>query len=193
MLTSTKLHLGCGKTILPEWINLDCVPLAGVDIVFDLNQCEKTPLPLPDDSIEEIWGSHLLEHIATPLPLMQELYRIARPDARATFLVPYGSSDDAAEDPTHVRFYYLNSCGYFSQPYYWRADYGYRGDWLTEKITLKVSKETYAAALFADILHDVMSLRNVVLEMSVELRAVKPVRPPLRELQTRPPLAFALV
>ena len=65
---------------------------------------------------------------------MQELWRIAKPNAKMVIRVPHGASDDAWEDPTHVRAYFSNSFGYYSQPYYWRADYGYRGDWLHEKL-----------------------------------------------------------
>jgi SAM-dependent methyltransferase len=178
---------------LSGWLNLDVVPGDGVDIIHDLDTCAAHPLPLEPDSIEEFLGSHLLEHIRHPLPLMQELHRVARPGARAVFRLPYGSSDDAFEDQTHVRPYFLHSFGYFSQPFYWRADYGYRGDWQTQRLVLKVRKARYQGRTPEQIWHDVMSLRNVVLEMSAELTAVKPIRPPRRELQAEPPVEFALV
>jgi hypothetical protein len=124
---------------------------------------------------------------------MQELHRIARPGCKATFITPYGSSDDAFEDPTHVRQYFLQSYGYFSQPYYWRADYGYRGDWETERLTLRVPADRYRGRDRQAILSDVMSLRNVVQEMVAELVAVKPRREPLRELQRPLPINLELV
>jgi SAM-dependent methyltransferase len=187
-----KLHLGCGRTILEGWINLDLVPLPGVDVVADLETCDTQPLPFDDNSVDSIYASHLLEHIGRPLPLMQELYRIAKPGATATFRLPYGSSDDAYEDPTHARQYFLQSFGYFSQPYYWRADYGYRGDWLTEKITLVVENTLYANSSREKVLDDVMKLRNVVNEMVVDLKAVKPLREAKKELQAVPRLDIAL-
>src|SRR6266849_4569920 len=98
-----RLHLGCGRKILPDWINVDVIPGEGVDVVADLDACAKTPLPFETDSIDEFLGSHLLEHITHALPLMQELHRVAKPGAQAVFNLPYGSSDDAFEDPTHVR------------------------------------------------------------------------------------------
>ncbi|RAV15590.1 class I SAM-dependent methyltransferase [Paenibacillus contaminans] len=181
-----KLHLGCGRTILPGWINLDFVDVPGVDVVADLNNCASTPLPFEDDSIDTFLASHLLEHISNTLPLMQELHRIAKPGATAVFRLPYGSSDDAYEDPTHVKQYFLQSFGYFSQPYYWRADYGYRGDWLTEKITLFVDRAVYENTPISEIMNDVRKYRNVVLEMVVETRAIKPIREPRKELQIPP-------
>ena len=130
-----KLHLGCGRNILEGWLNLDSRRMPGVDIVADLDRCSQVPLPLEDDSVDEFLASHVIEHLVNPLPFMEELYRIAKPDSKAVFRLPYGSSDDAFEDPTHVRQFFLNSFGYFPA-LYWRADYGYRGDWATQSITL---------------------------------------------------------
>ncbi|MED5247670.1 class I SAM-dependent methyltransferase [Priestia sp. LL-8] len=191
-INEKKLHLGCGKTILKEWINLDIMGRQGVDIIADLERCSETPLPLGDHSIDEFYASHLIEHIHHTLPMMQELHRVAKNDAKAVFRLPYGSSDDAYEDPTHVRQYFLNSFGYFSQPYYWRADYGYRGDWKTEKISLLVSEAVYKDKSFHEIYEDVMKKRNVVSEMVVELRAIKPIRESKKELQTRPLIKFLM-
>lgn len=178
-----KLHLGCGRNILAGWVNLDSHPLPGVDVVFNLDDCRHTPLPLPVDSVDEILASHVIEHLSHPLSFMQELHRVARPGAKAVFRVPYGSSDEAFEDPTHVRQYFINSFGYFSQPYYWRADYGYRGDWATEVVTLVVDARKYAGKDAAHVMSEVHGLRNVVKEMIVELKAVKPIRAPKAELQ----------
>jgi len=189
----TRLHLGCGRKILAGWTNVDVFPGEGVDIVADLNDCAKTPLPFETDSITEFLGSHLLEHITNSLPMMQELHRIAKPGAQAVFNLPYGSSDDAFEDPTHVRQYFLNSFGYFSQPYYWRADYGYRGDWQPESIGLKVSQRRYQGRTADEIMEDVLHLRNVVTEMTVVLSAIKPIRRPDRSLQQNPRIELTLV
>ena len=89
--TQTKrLHLGCGRNILPGWVNLDIAATQGVDVIADLNDCANTPLPIEDNTFDEFLAEHLLEHIPNPLPLMQELHRIAKPGAKATFTVPYG-------------------------------------------------------------------------------------------------------
>lgn len=195
-MTSTapiRLHLGCGRTILPGWVNLDSFPLEGVDVVADLDKCESSPLPFEADSVDEIRASHLLEHIARPLPLMQELWRIAKPGCKAVFQTPYGSSDDAYEDPTHVRQYFLGSYGYFSQPYYWRADYGYRGDWQPEQLSLEIEAQRIGERTPEAIRRVIMSERNVVREMTAELVAIKPARPPQRDLQKLPTLKFVLV
>jgi SAM-dependent methyltransferase len=181
-----RVHLGCGRDIKEGWVNVDAVSGPGVDVVADLDHVGREPLPFADDSVDEILGSHLIEHVRDPLAVLQELHRIAKPGGTAVFNVPYGSSDDAFTDPTHVRPYFLDSFGYFSQPNYWRADYGYRGDWQPGYIVLKVDRARYANVPDADVLADVEHLRNIVLEMTVVMLAVKPIRPQERQLQERP-------
>ena len=177
-----RLNLGCGRDIKEGWKNIDCLDLPGVDVVADLNHCGAIPLPWGNDSVNEMLLSHTLEHIQDSLGLMQELHRIAKPGALLTVRVPYGSSDDADEDPTHVRRYFINSWGYYSQPYFWKADYNFRGDWAVEKLTLLVPKALQAMQQ-ENLLVRVMRERNVVKEMVAVLKAVKPIRPPLKELQ----------
>jgi SAM-dependent methyltransferase len=173
-----RLHLGCGTDIRKGWINLDARRLPGIDVVADLDRCRDAPLPFPDDSIDEFLASHVLEHLRDPLGFMQELHRVASAGAIAVFRVPYGSSDDADEDPTHVRRLFLHSFYYFSQLGYTHADYGYRGDWDTESIVLTVDAGRHGGKSFDQLHEEVRSQRNVVLEMIATLRAVKPARVP---------------
>jgi SAM-dependent methyltransferase len=187
-----KLHLGCGRDVLQGWINLDSVPLEGVDIVANLDECKTTKLPFENDSIDEFLAGHVIEHLHNCLSFMEELHRIAKPNAKAVFRVPYGSSDDAFEDPTHVRQYFLNSFQYFSQPLYWRADYGYRGDWLTEKIDLIVEADRHHGETPEEIMWQVHTFRNIVKEMVIELRAIKPIREQKKELQVSPKIEIIL-
>jgi hypothetical protein len=176
-----KLNIGCGRNIKPApWINLDSREGPGVDLVFDVEMCaEGAELPFHGNECEEFLLSHVLEHVSKPLPLMQELHRVAMPGAGLIVVCPYGSSNDADEDPTHVRRLYEGSFGYFGQPFYWRADYGYRGDWMVERLILKLQPWCNAQQHTA-----IRTQRNMVREMVAVLRAVKPIREPRQELQT---------
>jgi predicted SAM-dependent methyltransferase len=189
MRTAQKLNVGCGRNVREGWINLDSYPLPDVDVVADLENCATTPLPLESDSVNEFLLSHVLEHIRNVLPMMQELHRVAMPGATMVVRTPYGSSDDAFEDPTHLRQIFVGSFGYFSQPYYWRADYGYRGDWIAESITLEIALHLRHLP-DAEIWDRIHRERNIVVEMIATLRAVKPIREPLRELQHAPAVSL---
>lgn len=173
-----KLNIGSGHSRLPGFTNLDRSSSVGAEIVFDLETCAiGNRLPLEPSSVKEFHASHILEHIHNILPVMEELYRVAEPDAKLLVRVPYGSSDIAFEDPTHVRQFFLNSFTYFGQPAYARADYGYTGDWEEVKRLLILNP---GAAVQPESLeeaqHMLQHMRNSVIEFIVELRAVKPRR-----------------
>lgn len=185
-----RLNLGCGRRALDGWVNVDAVALPGVDVVADLDRCRERPLPFDDDSVEAFHLSHVIEHLRDPLGLMQELHRIARPGALAEIRCPHGASDDADEDPTHLRRLFPGSFGYFAQPWYWRADYGYRGDWQATRIELHVPRAIHEREPVDTILERIRRERNVVVEMVGWLEAVKPARAPDPALRSLPPVTI---
>lgn len=100
-LSDMRLHLACGRAKLPGFVGVDLVPLPGVvDVVQDLT---KFPWPFPDNCAAEIVMRNILEHLPDTLPVMEEVWRIAKPGARVNVLVPYYNSPGAWGDPTHRR------------------------------------------------------------------------------------------
>lgn len=199
-MSAKYLNIGCGKRRFdgPEWVNLDKEPGIG-DVTFDLNTCgQLVPLnyvesgvnqqaipttklvvsrmPFPDNTFERIFASHILEHIPNILPLMQELWRVAKPDCSLVARVPYGSSDNAFEDPTHVRQYFMQSFSYYGQLAYNAADYGYRGDWEEVQRVIILKDGIDAKQPAEDLQCLIMQARNVVDEFIVEMKATKPIR-----------------
>lgn len=184
-----KLNLGCGRDIRDGWVNIDSRPGKGVDLVTDFD--DNPVLPFEDSSVDESEGSHLIEHLRNPLPFMEELWRVTKPGGLATFRCPFGSSDDADEDPTHVRRMFCGSWGYFAQPHYHRADYGYRGDWQATEIELTIFGDM-ANIPTDDLVASIRFRRNVVSEMCAKLECVKPAREPLLELQQSPHVTLVI-
>ncbi len=109
-----KLNLGCGTDIKPGYVNLDLVPLKGVDVVCNL---DKPPLPFKDNQFEGIYCRHVLEHVDNFLPLIEELYRISKPEGIIRIEAPHCSSVLSYTDPTHRRFFTYNSMRYFEEDY----------------------------------------------------------------------------
>jgi SAM-dependent methyltransferase len=180
--TGTRLNLGCGRDIRPGWVNVDCIPAVGVDVATDFDHDPQ--LPFADGTVGYSEGIHVIEHLHNPLPFMAELWRVTRNGGQVVFRCPYGSTDDADEDPTHVRRMFAGSWGYFSQPYYHRASYGYEGDWQLTDLTLSVFPE-FAECTDSELWSMIRFQRNVVAEQTAVLRCVKPARKPLRELQEK--------
>jgi SAM-dependent methyltransferase len=188
-----RLNVGCGRNILDGWVNLDATALPGVNLVCDLDNVRRIPVALPDATVELFLLSHVIEHVHDTLGLMQELWRLALPGARAIIRVPHGGSDDAWEDPTHLRPYFPSSFVYFSQPAYWRADYGYRADWQPGKTTLFVDRARCAGRSQDEVVAMLAAERNMVREMVCELTCVKPIRAARFELQDHPEVEIVLV
>jgi CRISPR/Cas system-associated endonuclease/helicase Cas3 len=96
------LNLGCGTKRLDGYINVD--KFGDPDLRFDL---ETFPYPWENNSVAEIEMHHVLEHLGQQtevyLKIIQELYRICKPEAKVHITVPHHRSDRFFHDPTHVR------------------------------------------------------------------------------------------
>src|SRR4030042_5136649 len=123
-----KLNLGCGHNKLEVFVNIDKFGENNPDLLFDL-ECTKQ-LPLPDNTVEFVFGSNIIEHIRNISALFRELYRVCKPNARLTFITPYATSDDAFESLDHCRLLNENSWMYLDKitndGCAWMIDYDFR-------------------------------------------------------------------
>lgn len=79
-----KIELGSGKKSGKDgWITVD---QSGADIIWDLRR----GIPMPDESIDRIYSSHLLEHIPYQqlIPFLRECRRVMKSDAEFSVCVP---------------------------------------------------------------------------------------------------------
>lgn len=113
-----KLDLGCGPNKQAGHIGCDLSSFDGkVDVVFDLRT---GPWPWEDNSVDEIYCSHFLEHLTNlnekweRVRFFNELERILKPGGKATIILPHWCSSRYYGDPTHkeafseMAFYYLS-------------------------------------------------------------------------------------
>lgn len=110
-MANLKLHLGCGKSILPGHTGIDISPQTGVSVVCDL---ALIPWPFKDSSVEECKLFNLLEHLPDTVQVMEELWRVTRPGGIVHIQVPYYNSAGAFQDPTHLRFFTERTFEYFT-------------------------------------------------------------------------------
>jgi hypothetical protein len=113
-----KLDLGCGPNKREGFIGVDRREFPGVDRIVDLTT---TPWPWPDNSVEEVYCSHFLEHLdhnahnPQRVRFMNELYRVMKVGGKATIITPHWCSNRAYGDFTHAdkpvseMFYYYLS------------------------------------------------------------------------------------
>ena len=118
----TGLVLGCGfkkKESTPEikWINCDISVEVGSDVVCDINE----KLPFGDNSIDEIFISHVLEHTREPVEVLKEFYRVCKNDALIEIRVPYFTHESAFSNMTHKSFFTWTSFDFLESdhPCHW--------------------------------------------------------------------------
>ncbi|HIH10794.1 TPA: class I SAM-dependent methyltransferase [Candidatus Woesearchaeota archaeon] len=123
-----KLHIGCGKTILPGYVNLDMQLLPGVDVVQDL---EKFPYPFKDGEFDLIEAHQVLEHIHDLQGVMKELARILKKGGVLKIDVPHFTSNTAWMDPTHVRYFAYTTFDFFVRGHFHDEGYVYSTEYFS--------------------------------------------------------------
>ena len=78
-----KLNLGSNDLPLKDFINIDFDPAVKPDLVADA-----TKLPYEDETVDEIYAGHLLEHFALNEEVLKEWYRVLKTGGKITITVP---------------------------------------------------------------------------------------------------------
>lgn len=176
---TTKLDLGCGQNCQDGFQGVDIADIEGVEHVVDLTVF---PWPFDDDSVDEIYSSHYVEH-TYPLggahdglvAFMDEVWRICKHDAKVKIVHPYLKSDRAFQDPTHTRFIPDATWHYFSRD--WRESqkldhYPIRSNFSVDNIGCSFfspwDQKHHEAQAFA-----LQHYWNVATDLGVELTAIK--------------------
>lgn len=98
-----KIDIGCGPNKKEGFVGLDQYSFDDkVDHVVNIAD-ETTPWPFANQTVEEAYSSHCLEHLNARgrCHFANELYRVMKPGAKATIIVPHWGSCRAYGDPTH--------------------------------------------------------------------------------------------
>jgi predicted SAM-dependent methyltransferase len=91
-----KIDLGCGNHKKEGFTGIDFEASVKPDIVHDLTK----NIPFPDNSVEEIFSSHFLEHLPflTMKGLIANLVPVCMEGAKVEFVVPLNFPD-----PSHLQ------------------------------------------------------------------------------------------
>jgi len=98
-----KLDMGCGDVKEDGFIGIDKEAIKIVDIVMDI---EETPYKeIPSECASLILASHLVEHLKPwkMIDIMNEWWRILKPEGQLMIATPYAGSPMFWQDPTHVK------------------------------------------------------------------------------------------
>ena len=97
-----RLDIGCGANKVLGAIYLDIDLKVNPDILHDLN---KFPYPIENDSFDEIYAKHVIEHLNDPASFMCEIVRILKPGGTVFIETPHFSSRVAYSEPQHKLFF----------------------------------------------------------------------------------------
>ena len=147
-----KLNLGCGKDTMEGYVNMDIVPLPWVDTLHDL---EQLPYPFEDNTFEEIYCSHVLEHVADLTVTMRELVRIAKDGCLIKVKVPYFANPNGWSDPTHHRLFTSYTFDYFTK------------DCFYNEMDIEVVKRRIH--FFSNIRYFISEIKNIIPDFFINL------------------------
>ena len=118
-----KLNLGCGEFPLKDFVNIDAYEGLGVDLV-----CNAMKLPYEDNSIEEIYLGHVMEHnkLSEARKILKECIRVLKPLGKIGIVIP--DKDLAPE-------YFIKGESFPDKPY--KAHHSY---WNLEMLKKEVKK-----------------------------------------------------
>lgn len=95
-----------------ENLGIDLLPLPAADVVADVSR----RLPLRDGVVDRVYAVHVLEHFVDVMPVFQELWRVVAPYGVLHVMSPDWRHVNAVADPTHVRFFDVQTFKYFCRP-----------------------------------------------------------------------------
>jgi SAM-dependent methyltransferase len=142
------LDLGCGKTPRNPY-NREII--FGIDI-REINNLESQipifqanlsiePIPFPDNYFDSVSAYDFFEHVPRValdfssktsyfpfIELMNEIYRVLKPDGLLYAVTPGFPNEKSFRDPTHVNIITSKTSRYFTLPHLQAAMYGFQGE-----------------------------------------------------------------
>ncbi|MCS7150916.1 MAG: class I SAM-dependent methyltransferase [Endomicrobia bacterium] len=93
-------------------ISLDWNPKSNPDIIWDLN---KFPYPFEDNEFDIVYACHILEHLDNPIKVLEEIWRILKPNGKLVLKTPHFSCRTAYGNPEHKHYFSSLLFDYFER------------------------------------------------------------------------------
>lgn len=124
-----KLNLGCGDKKIEGYLNVDVC--GAPDLICDLSAF---PWPWEDNSVDEVFSEHFLEHVPDYEKTVLEMHRVLAPQGILRFKVPHFRSPMAVWHLHRHQFStYTPELLCECRPYQWC------GRHLFEKVSLRIN------------------------------------------------------
>ncbi|WP_267594406.1 class I SAM-dependent methyltransferase [Carbonactinospora thermoautotrophica] len=130
------LDLGCGDTKqYPDNVGVDRRPGKAVNVLADLRR----GLPFQDESVDQVFAVHVLEHLPDYIALLDEVHRVLRPGGVLHVMAPDWTHVNSVADPTHLRLFDVQTFKYLCSPQH------------TERCWYPLIVSSDGASVFADL------------------------------------------
>lgn len=159
-LGAENINLGCGNKPLPKFKNADFYNTHHADIILDLNKA----LPFSDSSIDLLYSDNVFEHIGDILSLTKECYRVLKPGGELIIKVPYFKSKHAFVDPTHLKFFTIQTMDYFVKGTYFNEMYRFFDESFS---TRKIFLDPESVSLFKKLIESIAIAKPNFFENSI--------------------------
>jgi SAM-dependent methyltransferase len=105
------IDIGCGENKEEGYLGIDRYNGDYVDLVLDL---ETMKLPFKEDSVNHVVTYHCLEHLNNLKGLLDEIWRVLKPNSQFFVCVPYFHNYINIANPYHVQNFNEHSFRFFS-------------------------------------------------------------------------------
>jgi SAM-dependent methyltransferase len=99
-----KLNVGCGFRPFDNYINLDYNEKVFPDVIRNVDD----GLPFDDSKFDEVYSSHVIEHVKDVFFFMSEIWRVCKNKGKITIICPYAGYMEWAIQPDHLRLINYN-------------------------------------------------------------------------------------
>lgn len=106
-----KLNLGCGTDYKEGYENIDISKECVTDMCYDITKGIKRD----DNSVDEVFAGCVLEQIDDLVFVLNECYRVLKPDGKLIGYVPSTDPNCFYIDPMDKRFFTIETFDYFNR------------------------------------------------------------------------------